>query len=177
MPLLQNDDADEQEAQRKRRFLEDGAEVELEPLRDYAPAAGRLAAPRPVTVELADTRDLAPRLASEDDAEAVVVLDLGHLPTTPDFSVLAFVNTPDADARTPTTDPGYLGTVAFFHGDRHDPAEPMRVMLPARQAIERTGADRPITVTLVPIPHPGRSITNLTLDVTASVQLVRSEVG
>lgn len=70
-----------------------------------------------------------------------------------------FVNKPDANAKTPTTDPHYLGAVSFYG------AEPTgSFQLDAGDCFRRLGLSRadPIEVTLVPLgsgkPFPAASV-------------------
>jgi hypothetical protein len=170
------DDQNEEEAQRKRQFLERGAPVRVEPVQRYEPVRPRMVVPRALTVELPGTEELASELAQDDNHEAMISLEFAHLGEATDFSVLVFVNTPRAGADTPTTAPGFVGAVAFFHGqDQQHTAT--TAQLPARGAIERSETRGPLNVTLLPVGFPDRRISARELDVTATVELVRSEVG
>jgi tyrosinase len=81
-------------------------------------------------------------------------------PATNDFFVRVFLNLPAASASTPTDDPHYAGSFAFFgkqaaHGD-HQPKKDFLVnVTDTLQRLKRMGelaADRPISVQLVAVP-------------------------
>lgn len=114
-----------------------------------------------------DTRSNAAEFASiieSDPAREVVFasIEYAQLPATSDFSVRVFVNLPNADARTPSEDPHYAGSFAFFGTDpgaagaqaRQQPRflvnlTPTLQRLRARQELTPTGA---ISLQLVPTP-------------------------
>lgn len=170
-----NNQPEEEEAARTRSFLEDGADVRAEPFRESRPVTPRVSVPGPVGVEVPDTVDVPDEIEADDEVEALVVLEFGHLDPAPDFGLHVFVNTPGAGpGGSEPTEPGYLGTVNFFHD--HDHHAPTVARLPARRAIQRTRSQGPIALTLVPVGVPGRRLTPRDIDVTVSVELVRAAV-
>jgi hypothetical protein len=176
MTMTQQDQPDEQDAQRRRRFLEQGAPVSVEEERTYEPEQATLTNPTPLTVELPDTSDVTAQLAEDDDREAVLTLEFEHIAEPPDFGLVVFVNSPAANLDTPLTDPGYLGSIAFFHpaGGKH---EATIVQLPARNAIEQTDTEGPLSITLVPASSPNAQISPQAIDLTATIAVVNSQVG
>jgi hypothetical protein len=128
--MAQQDEPNEEDAQRRRSFLEEGAPVSLEEERTYEPEQAKLTVPNPLTVELPDTADVTTQLAEDDDREAVLTLEFEHMAQPPDFGLVVFVNTPAANSDTPVTDPGYLGSIAFFHPEEEE-HEATAVQLPA----------------------------------------------
>src|SRR6185437_7663368 len=85
------------------------------------------------------------------------------LPPTSDFFVRVFVNLPDANSRTPSDDPHYAGSFAFFGTEpaeeapgehRHQPKFLVN-LTNTLQKLKRTQQLRdgtPISVQLVPVP-------------------------
>lgn len=87
------------------------------------------------------------------------------LPPSNDFFVRVFVNKPDADGRTPTDDPHFAGSFAFFgtHGQdhgRHAPKTEFLVnvtdTLRRLRAIGAMGGNDPLSVQLVAVPIGAR---------------------
>ncbi|NJK32170.1 MAG: hypothetical protein HC927_07050, partial [Deltaproteobacteria bacterium] len=77
----------------------------------------------PMTVELSspgvvklDGERALQVLAQQGDARLLLILDGVSLDHDEDFFVRVFVDKPDAGPSTPTTDPGYVGSFAFFAG-------------------------------------------------------------
>ncbi len=169
-----NDPADE-DAERRRRFLEDGAAVRAEVIEQYPTVTPTLAVPTPLPVQLPDTIDVSERLERDDEVEAVITLEFPQVEHVPDLGLLVFVNTARAGADTPTSAPGFLGTINFFHDHGHQ--HPTTVRLPARRAIVGTAPPGPIEVTLVPVAVPGRRLPAEALDVRTHLELVRATVG
>jgi hypothetical protein len=148
------------------------AGVRLDTVHEYPPVTVPLAADQPATVEVADAADLADRLARSAALEAVITLSFDDPEALPDFSIVVFVNTPEADADTPTTAPGFIGTVSPADpGGRTD--QPVLSVLPARSAVDRTDWSATLQVTLVPIPYPDRSTTRQAYEVTVAAAIVR----
>lgn len=71
---------------------------------------------RPFSKETKVTADELSALVETDTAKEMVFasIDYAQLPSTNDFFVRVFVNLPSAGAQTPTTDPHYAGSFAFF---------------------------------------------------------------
>jgi tyrosinase len=161
------------------RFLEEGAEVELELLERFELAeAVEVAVGDPVTVETELTlEDLRPFLTGE----AVGRIELAALeippPRTADVVVTVFVNLPEADAETPQEPPHFGGGVAFFGPGEHptsvsiDLTDTLFTLL-RREVVE---PDEPLTVQLVAAPSGEDprdvevTVGRLNLDVTRSV--------
>jgi hypothetical protein len=175
MLMQNNNQPDEDEAQRTRSFLEDGARVRVDTLRESPPVTPRVMLPSPLLVEVPGTAEVASELEADEAAEALVVLEFGHGDTAPDVGVKVFVNSRDAGPATPPSAPGFVGIVNFFH-DHDGHHEPTVVRFPARNAILRSGAQGPVVLTLVPVGLPDRRITTRTIDVTASIELVNATV-
>jgi hypothetical protein len=148
----------------------------LDPIHTYQPANARLSAPRPATVSLPDTADVTAQLAEDDDREAVLTLEFEHMAEPPDFGLVVFINSPAANLDTPLTDPGYLGSIAFSHTEGDEP-EATIVQLPARNAIERSDTEGPLSITLVPVPFPNAQISPQAIDLTATIAVVHSPAG
>jgi len=122
---------------------------------------------RPLSV---DTRSSAAEVASivDTDVSREVVfasIEYAQLPATSDFSVRVFVNLPNADANTPSEDPHYAGSFAFFGTEPSTPGAehrqqprflvnltPTLQRLRRRQELTATGA---VSVQLVPTPFAG----------------------
>jgi hypothetical protein len=159
------------------------ADVGLDPIHTYPPATVTVDGRHPVTVEIPGTAGIIDRITTEaqrdPDAgvEAVVTIEFGAADRWPDYSLLVFVNTPDADADTATGAPGFTGSVAFPHGDPSGGDEPLRAILPATGAINRTAGTGLITVTLVPQARAPGSPTGQAIDVTVTLSLMRATPG
>ncbi len=156
------------------------AEAQLDTIHQYPSAVLQLAAPQPATVQLAGTEQLTARIDTEAarepdaDIEAVVILDFGELTTSPGYALIVFVNTPDADLDTPTSAPGFIGTVAFPHRDPPAAGQPVRALLPATDAIRASTDSDAVRVTLVPDPDTDHPASRATLEVRVTVTLVRA---
>jgi hypothetical protein len=128
-----------------------------------------------VVVAFPNTDNLDQQLSEAGAGEAHLVFRIGHRAGPPDVSVAVFLNTPDADVNTPATG-GFAGSVAFFeHGEHagHSQA-PFRLLL--SNTVRSAGRGDALTATFVPVPFPGRSTAPQTLDVSASIHLIRSTV-
>lgn len=176
----------EQEAQELKRYLERGGTVKLDRLRRAEAEHAALAATGPAVLPLPDSAAIVAQLANAGtDTIGLLELTFSGVEETPGFAVRVFVNTPDADARTPTTAPGFVGKVAFFCHTTERGGKMVCVVhgeglptfrLNATEALRRTGSRGPATVTLVPIGRRGRKLDATALDVTAAINLMRSEV-
>ena len=112
-------------------------------------------------------------LESSTERERVfLAVAQADVPTPADFYVRVFVNLPEANAETPTEDPHFAGSFAFFGNpaDRHHagPADRPRFLVDLTHTLktlrERGGlaAGTPFTVQLVPTPiEPQRGLTGL----------------
>jgi hypothetical protein len=80
-------------------------------------------------------------------------------------------------ATTPATEPGFVGTVAFFVPAEHSDSShrlPVRFRIPATEAIRRSSPPGAITSTLVPIAYPDRAMGTQGIEIVASLDLVRT---
>ena len=91
-------------------------------------------------------------------------IDYAQLPGTNDFFVRVFLNLPSADAQTPTTDPHYAGSFAFFGthtaGHKgHGRTEFLVNVTETLRRLKRSGdlaADKPLSMQLVAVPVTGQ---------------------
>ncbi len=127
---------------------------------------------RPLSI---DTRlsagDFASIINSDASKETVFLnVDFARLPASSDFAVRVFVNQPDADRNTPTADPHYAGSFAFFGTDQGgaapatDGEHKHRLSFLVNishtlQRLKRSQAiseGRPFSIQLVPVPFAGQ---------------------
>lgn len=108
------------------------------------------------------------RIINSDTAQERVFasIDFAQLPASSDFSVRVFVNMPNANANTPTTDPHYAGSFGFFGtetpnatgGHGHQP----KFLVNLTNAIQRLKRNQElkdtdsISVQLVAVPFDGK---------------------
>ena len=106
-------------------------------------------------------------------------------PVTNDFFIRVFVNLPTASASTPTDDPHYAGSFAFFgaqtgHGAGHHHKTDFLVNVTDTLQRLRGGgelaADRPISMQLVAVPATGEFVKPDTELVLEKVELIVSPV-
>ncbi len=112
------------------------------------------------------------QLAEVGGTDIHLRFEIGSRLGPPNAAVLVFVDQPGA---TPTT-PGPAGSVAFFAHDGHvgHGSTPFRLALTA--ALAGRSPAGPVSVTFVPVGYPGRSTITPTLDVVATLLLVKSTV-
>ena len=115
----------------------------------------------------AASRDLA-AIVDVDESKERVFLSLrwARLPAENDFFVRAFINLPDADARTPATSDHYAGAFSFFgtsmpegHGEHSGAPGFLINVTETLRTLRRKGTIRdgdPISVTLVALPEGER---------------------
>lgn len=127
---------------------------------------------RPVSKETRlSAQDFSAIVNSDAARERVFVsVEFAQLPPASDFSVRVFVNLPSATSATPTDDPHYAGSFAFFGtaqpsaaaaGGEHEHQQPKFLVnitntlqrLRARQELK---ADSPLSVQLVAVPFAGK---------------------
>lgn len=156
-----------QEAKTIEARIRKGAEVRFDikrriPIASNTPLRLDRPVSRPTRVA---TADLAALLESDARRERVFVnVDYAQLPMANDFFVRVFVNLPEANAHTPTSDIHYAGSYAFFgvhtpSGESHhhktdfivDATETLKRL--HRNGLART--DQPLTVQLVAVPVAG----------------------
>jgi hypothetical protein len=158
-----------------RQHLEKGGKVTLESQQTFQSSTETIDT-RPVTVTFIGSEDLATKLTGRGKGVKVRAnLSFTHQ-ETPNFVVLAFLNSPRANASTPITDPGYLGPVAFFahNGETHHETTVAR--LSAGNVTRKTGRKGAITLTLVPVGFPGRTIKAQAMQVSATLEVLLSTV-
>src|SRR6185503_892149 len=117
------------------------------------------------------------KLTSEDFAQIIngdtakerefASIEYASLPVHSDFSVRVFVNFPNANSGTPTTDPHFAGSFAFFGstghaaGGEHKPHQPKFLvnLTNTIQRLRERGELRegtPLSLQLVPVPFAGK---------------------
>jgi tyrosinase len=137
--------------------------------------------------------DFAALIESNRATERVFArINYAMLPSRDDFFVRVFINLPEASAATPTDDPHYAGSFAFFgtHGQDHGAHAPKTECLvyvsDTLQRLRAMGALRdrePISVQLVAVPVTGRferadmELTLEQIDLIVSPMQVRSDRG
>jgi hypothetical protein len=162
------------EDEKLKRHLEKGGKVSLDSRQTFKALPATLQAPQPTVISFPGTQRLLDKV--QTDIKVRLNLSFTHA-ETPDFVVFAFLNTPNANAGTPITSPGYVGPTAFFGGgpgNAHHGESVAR--LNAGLAVKRVGGAEAITVTLVPVGYPGRGVKAQTVQVTASLELLSSKV-
>jgi tyrosinase len=137
--------------------------------------------------------DFAALIESNRATERVFArINYAMLPSRDDFFVRVFINLPEASAATPTDDPHYAGSFAFFgtHGQDHGAHAPKTEFLvyvsDTLQRLRAMGALRdrePISVQLVAVPVTGRferadmELTLEQIDLIVSPMRVRTDRG
>lgn len=145
-------------------FLERGAPSRLEARRRVSLGRGLTASAEKAAFVRSDVTaaDLGPVLQGQER----LLLNIADVKEPPgkDLFLRAFVNLPDAGAATPVETPHYAGSFAFFsdeHAGEHD-ARGVKFLVDVSEtarSLQRQGLlgeREPITVTLVPVPIPGR---------------------
>ncbi|HYZ90802.1 MAG TPA: hypothetical protein VFA34_00245 [Actinomycetota bacterium] len=183
----------EEEANEREEFLKSGAATSVErvarfPARDSATAA--LGQPATVTFNVS-----AAKLTAEvgDDAQRRVTLafDVVDLARGDAFYGHLFVNSPDANEKTPATEPAFAGGFAFFcHEEREMEAkegilfcpvpggQPLRYeqnVTPALRKPENPDTELTVTVVLVPFSDRRPQARTMTLD-NIELNIVQSTV-
>jgi hypothetical protein len=176
----------EDEAQELKRFLEEGADVGLETIQRFATEPVSLRVPESVVISFPETADLLGQISGQEDIEVLLSLDFTDVSRVPEFAVGLFLNAPDADRSTPLEDPRFVTSVAFFCQSEerdgilvcveHD-GEPERFRIPLAQALERNDVRDELSISLVPLPNPEGELSEQTLQVAGSVEIVRSTVA
>jgi tyrosinase len=149
------------------RRVREGADVRFEirkQIRIAERAQLRMAKPFSSKLKVA-AADLSALIESDAAQERIFVrVDYASLPPSDDFFVRVFLNLPSANAQTPTDDPHYVGSFAFFgtpdghegHGEAHQPKTDFLVhATDALRRLRQRGElrpDAPLTVQLVAVP-------------------------
>jgi tyrosinase len=178
-----------QELRKVQDRLEKGADVRFDIKRRVLIARGaRLLLARPfVGQAAASAREFANLIEADKPAERIFVrVNNAQLPATSNFFVRVFINLPAANAQTPTDDPHYAGSFAFFggaHGGHHGAHRPKTEFLvnvsDALRRLRRSGnlrADDPLTVQLVAVPVPGATLPSQAELVLEEIELIVSPV-
>jgi tyrosinase len=141
-----------------------GADVRLDIKRTIPIARGaNVRMGRPFSsATTAEVSDMSALLGADEAAERVFVrVHHATLPDRDDFFVRVFINLPEANSSTPTDDPHYAGSFAFFgtqaehHGDHGPKREFLVDATPTLRRLRASSAVRegqPISVQLVPVP-------------------------
>ncbi|HEY9502586.1 MAG TPA: tyrosinase family protein, partial [Pyrinomonadaceae bacterium] len=125
---------------------------------------------RPMSKETKLTSEDFAQIINGDTAKERVFasIDFASLPVHSDFSVRVFVNFPNANSGTPTTDPHFAGSFAFFGstghaaaGTEHKPHQPQFLvnLTNTIQRLRERGELRegtPLSLQLVPVPFAGK---------------------
>src|SRR5215471_1185726 len=117
--------------------------------------------PFSVTTDLSE-RDISPLINSDSTVERIFAsVAFAKLPPASDFFVRLFLNLPHASTDTPTSDPHYAGTFAFFGTDSGGHAEHQHNrrflvnVTPTLKGLKTRGELRvgsPVSVQLVAVP-------------------------
>jgi len=146
--------------------LKAGAEVVLDIRERYRVADAYEFQPNTVSrfVSRLAPKDVRRLIESDREKERVFLsIDYSRMPDVNDFIVRAFINAPNADQRTPTSDPHFAGSIGFFgtaadHAQGHDHSAKTDFLINVSETLERLAsrqmidASQPITLQLVPIP-------------------------
>jgi hypothetical protein len=158
-----------------KQHLEKGGKVTLESRQIFQSSPATMDV-QPVTVTFEGSEDLATKLSGmEKGIKVRANLSFTHK-ETPNFVVLTFLNSPRANARTPISDPGYLGPVAFFAHEGETHHEVTVARLSAGNVTRKTKRKSAITLTLVPVGLPGQAIKAQAIEVSATLELLLSTV-
>lgn len=157
-----------EEFQKVEKRLREGANIKFEikhQVRLAERAAISIARPMSSQTKLAP-QDFSTIINSDTAQERVFAsIAFAQLPPSSDFSVRVFVNLPNANAGTPTTDPHYAGSFGFFgtapnaaSGHQHQP----KFLVNLTNAIQRLKSNQELkdtdtlSVQLVAVPFEGK---------------------
>jgi tyrosinase len=158
------------EFQKLEKRIREGANIRFEiKQRILIAEKAAVSIARPFSKETrVSTSDFAAIINSDAARERVFVsIEYAQLPATSDFSVRVFVNLPNANSSTPTDDPHYAGSFAFFGTEppagtagehRHQP----RFLVNITNTLQKLKSNQelkdgsPISVQLVPVPFAGK---------------------
>ena len=176
------------ELQRIEKRLRAGIEVRFE-IRKRVLIAERasVAIARPFSKETTVSAQDFAALVEVDKARERVFARIGFAqpPAANDFFVRVFVQLPNAGPDTPTNDPHYAGSFAFFGTQSdHHAAHPHKLdflvnVTDTLQRLRRSGdlaADKPLSIQLVAVPATGEFVRPETELVLEQVELVVSPV-
>jgi len=143
--------ATDADGKRARADLERGRAVHFDPKPFGQMQVQGLRLNQPRSLQMSAS---AQALTAVSEKKARVVLRLSGVEDRPagELLVRVFINKPDASAETPTSDPHYVSSFAFFGHGHHT-----RVFnIDATEAVRRVGAaGDDVTVQLISVPFPG----------------------
>lgn len=159
---------------RIEKRVREGADIRFEIKQRISIAQqARISIDRPFSKESdMSTNDFSALVDSDTAKERIFVnVNYARLPKSGDFYVRVFINLPNANVNTPTNDPHYAGSFAFFgtqaeddHGTddaHHHKTDFLVNVTPTLQRLERGGAlraSRRISVQLVAVPVSGEFV-------------------
>ena len=154
----------EEEAQRLRRFLRDGAETVVKVIETISSIADATATIKdPALLKFNSSLEaLAAALKVNADRRVTISFEIADMQAPNEIYAPIFINKPDASAQTPSDEPSYAGALGFF---RHDPThQPSSADVVGRyefditQTVRKlapTGAALTISVVLAPLTKAG----------------------
>jgi tyrosinase len=158
------------EFQKLEKRIREGANIRFEiKQRVLIAEKAAISVARPFSKETrVSSSDFAAIINSDAARERVFVsIEYAQLPASSDFSVRVFVNLPNANSSTPTEDPHYAGSFAFFGTEppagtasehKHQP----RFLVNITNTLQKLKSNQelkdgsPISVQLVPVPFAGK---------------------
>jgi hypothetical protein len=159
-------------AEQKR--IQRGATVTLDTVKSF-PGTVTEATTDHVTVIFRGTADIAQLLPQSGANEVHLVCKIAHKASPPQFSVLVYLNAPKGSVGGQISS-GLAGGLGFFEHPGHgSPQFRLSLTNVLKEAPAPTGAD--ITATFVRDVFPDRESTPEVLEVSASVDLMKSFVG
>lgn len=97
------------------------------------------------------TKPLSAAAAAPGGGRVRAVITVGNAPTIAPMLINVFVNKPDANAQTPTTDPSFAGSFSFFGGHRLH-AAPQDIVIDLSKALSRATSANASDVSLQLVP-------------------------
>ena len=154
------------DARAMRQFLEEGADVRLDIIRQFELRRGiDVVVGQPVTLPIPIDPEAVQRVLRERSQERLL-LTVGSVeppPRSNDFYVRVFLGETDISVETPITDPHYAGSFAFFVDEDHEGHENMEFLVDATATLERlqelgelSEADE-VAIQLLAVPFPDRT--------------------
>jgi tyrosinase len=184
-------DADSADAKQLEERLRRGANVRTEVVERVEIARGAtLRLDQQLTLRVAmPMAEAAERLAPRETGERNFIrIAHADLPQTNDFLVRVFVNLPQASSATPTSDPHFAGTFAFFgtagdHAGHEGKRGRTDFLVNVSDTIARlsqaglSGSNDPLSVQLVAVPPAGQRFAKPDSTLTiSSIELIKARV-
>lgn len=171
----------EDEAQRIKRFLEAGGQVEIRVVQAFkADGAIRATVGQPGTVKFPAKVENVLGAAASPTRRITISIEFSEIKASDLFTAAVFMNNPGASVRTTSDDPGFAGEVGFFIHTDHggSPAEALVYELDITAVVKRL--QRPAdtitaTVVLRPLSKLATAATGLAIP-NASVRVLDSIV-